>query len=716
MNGDIEGREPAENQRELSVLLSFSRDLSSVGDRADLIKIINQRLKEHFIFNDFLICTVDEQQKFHKTFFYNTTIKEKSPGALFLPGDNLIIQDGFFDIALNKRGVTRFDVKKTWEQVKDAPVYLNAILRKGIREMIALPLVNPTGKIGVFFLLLKNPNAVPDESLRILEGLSYQLAITIANILANEQIQARENEKSILISVGNSIAAARSRQDLQNIVSRQVLDLFSSQFYTLCLLNEDGNTHSPFLHSRDDRIFDRDHKQNPVVFAEHNVNDGIFDQALRSGKPVLFAIGELIKVESTPLYIHHWAKAGIAEMLVVKILNANEAKGVLYLYAKKTGSFSEDKFNLLEGIAAQLGTGVFNVLANEKIEKQLIEINQYKQQLLEENLYLQEESKSVNSFSEIIGSGPEIQKIFHLISQVAPSDSTTLLLGETGTGKELIARAIHEASARKDKLMIKVNCAALPATLIESELFGHEKGSFTGSVERRIGKFELANKSTLFLDEIGELSLELQVKLLRVLQEKEIERVGGKATIKVDVRIIAATNRNLHKEVEAGRFRSDLFYRLNVFPITLPALRERKEDIPALTAHFISVYSKNAGKKITGVSQNVAREMMLYFWPGNVRELQHLLERSVLLADSTTIKEIYLPKNDAVRTGSQEQDFIIRPLEQVEREYILKVVRSCGGRISGPYGAAAKLGLPSTTLISRMQRLGIKKDHFIEKR
>ncbi|MEO6687107.1 MAG: sigma 54-interacting transcriptional regulator [Dyadobacter sp.] len=716
MNWNTQEGEPVKNKKELSVLLSFSRDLSSVRRRVDLIAIINRRLKEYFTFDDFMICTVDEQQKFHKTFFYNANFKKDGHRASFLSGENLILQDGFFDIALNKNSVTRFDVRKTWEQVKDAPAYLNEILRRGINEMIALPLVTPAGKIGVFFLLLKNPNSVPNESLKILEALSYQLAITIANIIANEQIQKRENEKSILLTIGNSIAQARSRQDLQHIVSRQVLDLFSAKFYTLCLLNDDGMTHTPFLYSHDDKIFDTDHKENPLVFDEHKVTDGIFDKAMQADQPILFVLDELVKVKGIPLYIDYWAKAGISEMLVVKILNANKAKGVLYLYGENTGSFSEDTFSLMQGITAQLGTGIFNVLANEKIEQQLIEINQYKQQLLEENLYLQEESKSVNSFSEIIGSGPEIQKIFHLISQVAPSDSTTLLLGETGTGKELFARAIHNASPRKDKLMIKVNCAALPANLIESELFGHEKGSFTGSVERRIGKFELANKSTLFLDEIGELSLELQVKLLRVLQEKEIERVGGRTTIKVDVRIIAATNRNLFKEVEEGRFRSDLFYRLNVFPITLPALRNRKEDIAALTSHFISIYSKNASKKITGVSQNVVREMMSYSWPGNVRELQHMIERSILLANSPTIKEIHLSKNETITSTNPEEDFIIKPLNQVEKEYILKVVKSCDGRISGPHGAAIKLGLPSTTLISKMERLGIKKEHFIMKK
>jgi transcriptional regulator with GAF, ATPase, and Fis domain len=310
----------------------------------------------------------------------------------------------------------------------------------------------------------------------------------------------------------------------------------------------------------------------------------------------------------------------------------------------------------------------------------------------------------------MVGSGAEMQKIFRLVEQVAPSDSTVLLLGETGTGKELIARAIHDASSRKDQTMIKVNCAALPANLIESELFGHEKGSFTGAIERRIGKFELASNSTLFLDEIGELPLELQVKLLRALQEKEIERIGGRGSIKVNTRIIAATNRNLLTEVQEGRFRADLYYRLDVFPITLPPLRHRMEDIPVLTTHFISRYASSAGKKITTLSHKVLDDLMTYSWPGNVRELEHLVERSVLLTNGDTILKMTLPSSVPHPLPTPIIDeFHIRPLEEVERDYILQAIKKCNGRVSGPHGAAIRLGLPSTTLISKMQKLGIKK-------
>jgi formate hydrogenlyase transcriptional activator len=310
----------------------------------------------------------------------------------------------------------------------------------------------------------------------------------------------------------------------------------------------------------------------------------------------------------------------------------------------------------------------------------------------------------------IIGESPAIQKIFSLLKLVAPADSTVLLLGETGTGKELIARAIHNGSPRHAKSMIKVNCAALPANLIESELFGHERGSFTGAVERRIGKFELACGGTLFLDEIGEMPLESQVKLLRALQEKEIERVGGRTTIKVDARIIAATNLELEKEVAEGRFRSDLYYRLNIFPIQLPALRERNEDIPLLANHFILRFAKKSGRTIETLSNSVLQELMRYDWPGNIRELEHLIERSILLTPGTKISHIELPCPRRISV-SAPVSVTLKTIDENERDHILAIIKYCRGRASGSGGAAEILGVPNSTLHSKMKRLGIVRGH-----
>lgn len=361
------------------------------------------------------------------------------------------------------------------------------------------------------------------------------------------------------------------------------------------------------------------------------------------------------------------------------------------LYSRRPDAYSAEHIDLFERIQLPLIQTIERLLENE---------------ISDEDKLPQPGRKE---FDGIIGKSHLLLNVFDHLSQVAPSDTSVLILGESGTGKEAIATCIHHLSSRKGKPFIKLNCATLPATLIESELFGHEKGAFTGAHDRRIGKFESADKGTIFLDEVGEMPVELQVKLLRVLQEKEIERLGGRKTLKVDVRIIAATNKNLEKEVADGRFRLDLYYRLNVFPITLPALRDRKEDIPALAYHFMRHFGDKAGKKLSGISENVLRKMMAYTWPGNIRELEHLIERSVLLTRGTIIDEIQLPtveKNDPVEEGA------MKTIVENERNHIIFILKKCNGRIWGPGAAAEILNLNPSTLKSKMKKLGIKKEYI----
>lgn len=317
------------------------------------------------------------------------------------------------------------------------------------------------------------------------------------------------------------------------------------------------------------------------------------------------------------------------------------------------------------------------------------------------------------NFQGIIGKSAPMLRVFELIRQVAPLDTSVLILGETGTGKEGVANCIHTLSPRKSKPFVKVNCAALPTHLIESELFGHEKGAFTGALEKRIGKFERADGGTIFLDEIGDMPADLQVKLLRVLQEKEIERIGGNGPLKVNVRIIAATNRNLEKEIAEGRFRLDLYYRLHVFPIILSALRERREDIPLLVSHFIRLYGAATGKQVQEIAPVALKQLEDYSWPGNVRELQNLIERSVLLARENVIKEVSLPVASKKETIVVTDETDIKTIVELEREHILTVLKKCNHKISGPGGAAELLNLPPSTLASKMKKLGIVKRHTL---
>jgi transcriptional regulator with GAF, ATPase, and Fis domain len=332
------------------------------------------------------------------------------------------------------------------------------------------------------------------------------------------------------------------------------------------------------------------------------------------------------------------------------------------------------------------------------------ELHQLKNQLEAENIYLQQELQLDQKSGEIVGQSDAIKYVLFKINQVAPTDSTVLITGETGTGKDLVARAIHGASSRKDRPLIKVNLAALSPTLIESELFGHEKGAFTGAVGRKQGRFELANGGTLFLDEIGELPPELQAKLLRAIQENEFERIGGSKTIKVDVRIIAATNRNLKLEVEQGTFREDLWYRLNVYPITMPPLRQRKEDIPLLVEHFVSTYAKKSGKTISSVSPLAMQSLQEHSWPGNVRELANVIERAVIHTPGSVLQVVDHFEQAAPDTLPPTQT-----LEEVERDYIIRTLENTGWRIEGPFGAAKILGLNPSTLRTRMAKLGIQR-------
>jgi transcriptional regulator with GAF, ATPase, and Fis domain len=313
-------------------------------------------------------------------------------------------------------------------------------------------------------------------------------------------------------------------------------------------------------------------------------------------------------------------------------------------------------------------------------------------------------------YTGIIGESKEMHQVYRLLDRIATLETTVLILGETGTGKELIAKAVHEGSSRNTKTMVKVNCAAIPANLIESELFGHEKGSFTGATERRIGKFEQAHNSTIFLDEVGELPLDLQVRLLRVLQEKEIERVGGKTTIPVNVRIISATNRELLEEVEAGKFRRDLFYRLNVFPISLPSLRERKMDIPVLAMHFLQHFARKSKRDVQALSKKALSSLMAYHWPGNVRELEHVMERQVVMSAGPIIKDVAIQAAGQATVSSGYTS--VKTIFENERDHIFAVLELCNGKISGANGAAKLLGVPATTLNSKIKRLGLAKKHI----
>ena len=394
--------------------------------------------------------------------------------------------------------------------------------------------------------------------------------------------------------------------------------------------------------------------------------------------------------------------------LIIPLTTATNGAFFLSFFSRQPAVFLKEHLSILERLRPSLALTVDRLMAFDQIQR-------LSEQLDRENKYLQEEVKTGANYEEMIGESSALVNVFKSISQVAPTDYTVLILGETGTGKELIARAVHNRSSRKGKALIKVNCAALPPQLIESELFGHEKGSFTGATEKRIGKFELAHGGTIFLDEIGELPIDLQPKLLRVLQEREVERVGGKGPIPVDVRIIAATNRNLQDEISAGRFRSDLYYRLNVFPVKIPPLRERTEDMMPLAIYFLQKISKKLGKHLTGISESSKLQMLNYHWPGNIRELEHLLERAAIMASSSVVSLVEPLVSDSSFSPSLTEDEnpakgFVKSHSSAEKDNIMRALNLSNFRIRGKGGAAELLDIKPTTLEAKMARLGIRRD------
>jgi formate hydrogenlyase transcriptional activator len=419
--------------------------------------------------------------------------------------------------------------------------------------------------------------------------------------------------------------------------------------------------------------------------------------AFTTQQPVL--IRNLSLTEFPAEIIKRGAAAGLKSGCAVPLISHGRALGTLSVVSTRAEAFSDDDAKLFSWIGAQVALAAANSMAYQ-------EISSLKDKLAKEKLYLEEEIQTEYNFEEIIGDSRALKLVLKEVQTVAATDSTVLILGETGSGKELVARALHNRSNRRERTFVKLNCAAIPTGLLESELFGHERGAFTGAIATKIGRFELADRGTIFLDEVGEIPLELQVKLLRVLQEQEFERLGSTRTIHVNVRVIAATNRDLGLMVEEQEFRSDLYYRLKVFPVTVPPLRDRAEDIPLLVRHFAQKLALRMKKRIETIPSEAMKALQAYHWPGNVRELENFIERAVILTQGP---DLFVSLAELKRTPSHTTNPGTTTLEQAEREHILKSLRETNWTIGGPTGAAARLGMKRTTLQSKMQKLNISR-------
>jgi len=524
---------------------------------------------------------------------------------------------------------------------------------------------------------------------------------------AEEALRKSEQRTHTLLEINNAIITnltpdalfSSAYEAIGRVIpfDRAAFLLYQSESKTLKLVSMQGPNESEFFQVG--REYDLEETQISAWVLEHQ------EVATR---------GDLKREQQSPGERSLVAE-GIQSYCVVPLVAMGQSLGTFAVWSQAQNRYTEADATLLKEVANQVALAISNMKSYE-------EIASLKARLEKENVYLQEEIRTEHNFEEIVGDSPTLLALLRRVDQVAPTDSTVLIYGETGTGKELIARAIHDRSNRKNRPLVKVNCSAISAGLVESELFGHVKGAFTGAFERRIGRFELADGGTIFLDEVGELPLDTQVKLLRVLQEREFEPVGSNRSVRVDVRIICATNRNLKESIKAGTFRSDLYYRLNVFPLEVPPLRERRSDIDQLARFFVSRYARNLGKKITGISQAATQTLLAYSWPGNIRELQNLIERALILStgpvldlegDLNNVSGAYpvfsAPAPEVAEVVPEVDQSPLQTLQEVERTHILAVLEQTHGVIEGANGAARTLGLHPNTLRHRMEKLGIKR-------
>jgi formate hydrogenlyase transcriptional activator len=697
---------------EKAILLNIGNDLAALKVKENLPEVLIGRLNSVFNFDHVVISLFDAEAPNYFGYGY-----KKESICRLDPTHRKMISNAFhknFDLhsELSNDPSPQIYHAPDGILIKECPSFIRASYEYGMKELMIIPLVSAARVSGLLFFGSEVQHEINKSQLQLILAVGLQISNTVANMVSSDELQARDLEKSMLLVLSNELAAARSRSDMHMIVNESMRKLLPFDHSVTLKISTDENWLNAFILDPQSKSANQP-DYNKLTTGRCRVNKATLDLVFKESKPLIFELYKLIRAEdSLPLFQMNY-NAGMREVIVSGLCNGKRKTGIIILFAKKTGFFLQRHLTVMESLTSQMASAMANIVANEQIAQQIAEISNFRKQLEAENHYLQEEIQFSHNHSEIIGTSPALRKVFNLVSNVARSNTSVLILGETGTGKELIARAIHNASPRKDRLMIKVNCATLPANLIESELFGHERGSFTGATEKRIGKFELANNGTLFLDEIGEMPLDLQVKILRALQEREIERIGGRTIIKTDVRIIAATNRDLEKEVLLGRFRSDLYYRLNVFPILLPPLRERKEDLQMLAIHFLFKHAKKAGKHVTGISERLLCSLDKYHWPGNVRELEHMIERSVLLANQPIIDEMNLPESlSPVHHEPFLDEDSIQTIDEIEKEHILNVLRFCQWRVGGLGGAAEILKIPSTTLNSKIKKLGIIKGVF----
>jgi formate hydrogenlyase transcriptional activator len=605
------------------------------------------------------------------------------------------------------------------EEDRRFPDFLQRLKEVGVRSLAMVPLTTAQRRLGAMGFGRLVPQGITEAEVQFMLRAASQVAVAVDNALNYETSQAyqgqlaRERDRlQVLLEVNNVLVSTRDLTELFRGIITSLEKVIHHDYTSLAL----RDSASGLL-----KIHALDFSSRPGLFNQEitvpleTTPSGI---CFTTGQPVIVRGAEIDRFPNE--IIRALRGEGVQTICCVPLTTQGRTFGTLNLASRREDAFPQHDVELLQQVGGQIAIAVENALAFKQIDA-------LKDKLAEEKLYLEEEIRSEFNFEEIIGDSPALKRALAQVELVAPAGTAVLVTGETGTGKELIARAIHNLSPRRERTFVKVNCAAIPGGLLESELFGHERGAFTGAITQKIGRFELADRGTLFLDEVADLPLELQPKLLRVLQEQEFERLGSNRTQRVDVRIVAATNGDLAKLVAERTFRSDLYYRLNVFPIHIPALRERPEDVPLLVRYFVQKFSRRLNKSVAYVPAEAMEALAGYSWPGNIRELENFIERAVLLSpgkelrvtiselktvpaatgageDSTSSLSSVTPSTVAAPPGAS-----ISTLEDAERQHISRALRQTEWRIAGPKGAAVLLGMKRTTLQARMRKLGIRR-------
>jgi formate hydrogenlyase transcriptional activator len=684
MSPDLKLRQDAVQER-YETLLEVAQSIASHRQLSTLFADLSRLLKRLVAFDFITLTLVDTKEQVVRLHILETDEPIEKPGPSAIP-----FEETPTILALETRRpyyTADLSLEPRFSRIRDL------LQNYGVQSYCVLPLFTAQRDLGGLQFGARRTNPYSPEDIEFMQHVARQVAVAVDNALNSEAARAYEEDLAIerdrlrtLLEINNAVVGCLEPKHLFQAISASLRRTFGLDTVSLVLYDaEAGVLRLQMLDFPDGSGAIREN----TVIAENTVPSMVY----RTREARAFSLEEARTLWPGTAAV--LASEGLQSACCMPLITPSGVLGTLNLGSRQENFFTRRDLQFFSQAAGQVAIALDNSLSYKRIE----ELNA---RLSEEKVYLEDEIRTDNRFEEIVGQSRALRAILKQVETVAPTDSTVLIYGETGTGKELLARAIHDLSSRRQGTFVKLNCAAIPTGLLESEMFGHEKGAFTGAIAQRIGRFELAHRGTMFLDEVGEIPLELQTKLLRVLQEREFERLGSSRTIKTDARLVAATNRNLETMVEERQFRADLYYRLNVFPITAPPLRDRREDIPLLVRYFVQQYARLMNRRITSIPSETVQTLTRYDWPGNIRELQNFIERAVIVSPGPVLQA---PIRELHRRSGGAAPAVT--LAAAERDAIVKALREANGRVGGDQGAAARLGMKRTTLQAKMRKLGI---------